>query len=192
MSMTDERTTRELMEQLGDDCARCHAMLIECIDAGEVDEDGNISADYEFYARQLIRAVFAYIEAVTFSVKAWSAGRCMELGIEITPQERYFATDTDYDLDDKGEIVETAAKIPLARNIRFAIAMNRKAHGVSDPFDASVEWWSSLREAIRVRDRLTHPKMPGDLDVSGDDIMKALKARTGFEAEVLRPGKADP
>jgi len=159
--MSDERTTRELMEQLGDDCARCHATLVECIDAGEVDDDGGVRADYEFHARQLSRAVFAYIEAVTFSVKAWSAGRCMELGIDITPQERYFATDTEYDLNDRGEIVETTAKIPLARNIRFALAMNRKARGVADAFDASVEWWSCLKEAIHIRDRLTHPKMPG-------------------------------
>jgi len=161
-------------------------MLIECIDAGEVDDDGGVHADHEFFSRQLIRAVFAYIEAVTFSVKAWSAGRCMELGIDITPQERYYATDTEYELNDKGELVEVAAKISLARNIRFALAMNRKAHGLAEPFDASVEWWSYLREAIRIRDRLTHPKMPEDLDVSGDDIVKVLKARAGLEAEILR------
>ena len=189
--MDDERTTRELMEQLGEDCNRCHAMLVECIDAGEAAEDGGTYAEYEFFARQLIRAVFAYIEATTFSVKAWSAGRCIELDLEITPQERYFATDTEYELNHQGEVVETIAKISLARNIRFAIALNRRAHGVTEPFDASVEWWSRLREAIRVRDRLTHPKLPGDLDVSGDDIVKVLRARDGFEEEILRVGRAN-
>ena len=187
--MDDERSTQELMEELGRDCQRCHAELMAAIDAGHVDSDGNVDADYEFHARQLIRAVFAYIEAVTFSVKAWSAWRCMEEGIDITPQERYFATDTEYEVDDRGEVVEAVAKISLARNIRFAVALNRRAHGVSEPFDASVEWWSCLKEAIRVRDRLTHPKMPQDLDVSGDDIVKVLKARDGFQAEVLRFGR---
>jgi hypothetical protein len=189
--MNDERTSRELMEQLGDDCDLCHAMLVECIGAGEAAEDGGIYAEYEFYARQLIRAVFAYIEATTFSVKAWSAGRCMELEIEISPQERYFAIDTEYDLNDRGEVVETIAKISLAKNVRFAIAMNRRAHGVAEPFDASVEWWSCLREAIRIRDRLTHPKLPGDLDVSGEDIVKVLRARKGFEEELLKVGRAN-
>ena len=183
--MTDERTTQELMEELGDDCSRCHTMLAECLRSGERDEDGGVKADYEFYARLLVRAVFAYIEAVTFSVKASSAGRCMELDIDITPQERYFATDTDYELNDKGEIVKTSAKIPLAHDIRFAIAMNRKANGIPDPFDASVEWWSCLRKAIKIRDRLIHPKMPGDLNVTGEDIVKVLKARDGFIAEIL-------
>jgi hypothetical protein len=188
--MDDERTTRELMELLGQDCDRCHAELVASIDAGEVDADGNVDADHEFHARQLVRAVFAYIEATTFSVKAWSAWRCMGEDIEITPQERYFATDTEYELNDRGEIVEAVAKLSLSRNIRFALALNRKAHKVPEPFDASVEWWSCLKEAIRIRDRLTHPKLPGDLDVSGEDIVKVLRAKKGFEDEVLR--FADP
>ena len=182
--MENERTTRELMEVLGQDCDRCHAALVASIDDGEIDEQGNVDADYEFHARQLIRAVFSYIEATTFSIKASSAHRCMEEGIEISPEERYFSIDTEYDLNDRGEVVELVAKISLAKNIRFAIALNRRAHKVSAPFDASVEWWSCLKEAIRIRDRLTHPKMPDDLDVSGDDIVKVLKAKKGFEEEV--------
>lgn len=186
--MDAERTTRELMEELGQDVERCHAELIACIDAGKVTPDGTVEANYEFHARQLIRAVFAYIEATTFSVKASSAGRCMEMNLPITPEERYFATDTEYELSDKGEIVEGTAKIPLARNIRFAIALNRRAHKIVTPFDASVEWWSCMREAIRIRDRLTLPKWPQDLDVSGDDIVKVLKARQGFEEEIAGSG----
>jgi hypothetical protein len=115
----------------------------------------------------------------------------MEEGIEITPQERYFATDTEYELNDRGEVVEVMAKVSLARNLRFALALNRKAHKVPEPFDASVEWWNCLKEAIRVRDRLTHPKMPEDLDVSGNDIVKVLKAKKGFEDEVLRFTKSN-
>jgi hypothetical protein len=128
---------------------------------------------------------------VTFSIKAWSAGFCLEKGIDITPQERYFATDTEYELNDRGEVVETKSRIPLARNIRFALAILRKAHGIEESFDASVEWWGCLKNAIRVRDRLTHPKLPGDLDVSGEDILNALKAKEGFEKEALRFGGSD-
>jgi hypothetical protein len=190
MTEDQERTTREVIDTLSEDCDRCHSELVEAIDAGQEDEDGGVTANYEYHARQLIRAIFAYLEAVTFSVKAWSANHCMENEIPITPQERYFATDTEYEINQKGEIVEAAAKISLSKNIRFAIAMNRKAHGIEVPFDASVEWWSCLKQAIKVRDRLTHPKLPGDLDVSGNDIINALKARSGFEDELLRFGQA--
>lgn len=91
----------------------------------------------------------------------------------------------------EGIVVESTAKISLAKNIRFAIALKRKAHKVLEPFDASVEWWSCLKEAIRIRDRLTHPKMPEDLDVTGDDIVKVLKAKKGFEDEASRFIAAD-
>src|SRR3989338_10915097 len=121
--MDEERTTQEVIELLGQDCERCHTELLASIDAGEIDADGNVDADYEFHARQLVRAFFAYIEALTFSVKASSAWRCMEEEIDITPQERYFATDMEYEINDRGDVVETTAKISLARNIRFALAL---------------------------------------------------------------------
>jgi hypothetical protein len=106
-------------------------------------------------------------------------------GYRHPPQVRYFATDTEYDINERGEVVETTAKVSLAKNIRFALALNRKAHKVEETFDPSVEWWSCMREAIKIRDRLTHPKWPGDLDVSGDEIIKVLKAMRGFERELL-------
>lgn len=83
--MDDERTTQEVIHLLGEDVERCHGALLAAIDAGERDADGNVDADYEFHAHQLIRTVFAYIEATTFSVKASSAWKCMEEDIDIPP-----------------------------------------------------------------------------------------------------------
>ena len=179
-----ERSTQEIIEILGNDIDRCHSELVTVIDAGEKNSDGTITADYGYTARQLIRATFAYIEAVTFSVKAWSANHCMENNIEITPEERYFSIDTAFEINSKGEIYESKAKIPLASNIRFAIELKKKAKSDPIPFDASIEWWSCLKKSIKVRDRLTHPKMPEDVDVSGEDITNVLRARAGFESEI--------
>lgn len=183
--MENERTTEEVIRVLSDDCERCFNELSEVINAGTKDEQGEIDADYEYKARQFIRAVFAYIEATTFSVKATSALKCMENGIEISPEERYFATDTEYELNDRGEVVATVAKISLAKNIRFALNLNRRARGAEKPFDASVEWWNCLRAAIKIRDRLMHPKWPEDLDISGEEILKVVKAMRGFEEELV-------
>lgn len=70
IEVDNERTTQEVINTLGNDCDRCHDALIASIDNGKVDEHGNADAEYEFHARQLIRAIFAYIEAVTFSMRA--------------------------------------------------------------------------------------------------------------------------
>lgn len=187
--MDEERSTRELIEILSDDCLKCHALFIASKDKASALKDTH-SEESSFHARQFIRAVFAYVEALTFSVKAWCAYECMKNRIAITPAERYFATDTEYEISEKGEIVQTVAKISLARNVRFAIAMNRKTHGVSEPFNASTAWWSDFRAAIKIRDRLTHPKMPDDLDLSIAEINKVLDAKRGFEKELHDVGRS--
>ena len=176
-----ERTTSELIEVLGNDVSRCHLELIGSIDAGQVDENGDVDADYEYHSRQLIRAIFAFIEAVTFSVKVWAAHHCMKHNRDISDGERFFSVDIEHSLTNTGVVKERAAHIRLADNIRFAFALQEKALRIENPFDPSCEWWSCLQSSIKVRDRLTHPKLPGDIDVSGSEIVMALKAYEGFK-----------
>jgi len=177
----EERTTQELIETLEDDVRRCHDGLLQSIDDGKVDNEGCVDADYEFHARQLIRSILAYIEGVTFSVKVSAVAKCLDRGIEISDQERYMAVEVDCDLNDKGEIIERPAKIRLPGNIRFAFSLLERSERLDPEFDPSQEWWSALRDTIRIRNRLMHPQLPGDLDVSGDEIVRGLKAKQGFD-----------
>lgn len=181
----DERTTSELITTLGDDIYRIHGELIDAIDAGNADSNGDIEADYEYHGRQLIRAIFAFIEAVTFSVKVNAAGYCLNNNLDISDAERFFAVDVEYVLTDKGEVIERPAHIRLTDNIRFAFALQEKAHKITKRFDPSVEWWSHLKSSIKVRDRLTHPKLPEDIDISGAEIVAALKAYEGFKQQLM-------
>jgi hypothetical protein len=178
--MREQDSTASLILTLGEDVRRCHAALLGEIDQGDVDEKGNVAFD-DFHARQLIRALFAYIEGITFSVKIKAATKCLDDNVEISPPERYLAGEVGYDLNEKGEIVERPAHLRLAPNIRFAFSLFERAHNLPPQFDASAEWWSCLQASIRVRDRLTHPKLPRDLEVSGEEIVKALRAQTGFD-----------
>lgn len=181
-----ERTTEHLIETLGNDIERCHAALVDSIDDGEIDADGSVSADYEYHARHLIRTVIAYIEAVTFSVKVYSVQKCMDSGIDVTDHERYLTVEVEGKLNEKGEIYERPTKIRLAQNVRFAFRLLEKANGQPTKFDPSEKWWSCFKETIRVRDRLAHPRMPADIDVSGAEIISALEAKNGF-SRILMP-----
>ncbi len=75
----EERTTAELIMTLGDDVDRCHGYLGAVLEAVQEHPTEKAYDDFQFYARQLIRAVFAYIEAVTFSVKLKAAIYCQKL-----------------------------------------------------------------------------------------------------------------
>ncbi len=68
---------------LGEDVNRCHRELIGALDAGKVDKQGNVTADYEYHARQLIRAFFAFVEGITFSVKIRAVADCLDRGIDL-------------------------------------------------------------------------------------------------------------
>lgn len=176
-----DRTTQELIEKLGDDVDRAHAGLVRDIDDGEVHADGGVVADYEYHARQLIRAILAYVEGVTFSVKVSAVTRCLDSGIQVSDHERYLAVEIDSELTDRGEVVERPAKLRLVSNVRFAFRLLERASRGSFHFDPSSSWWASLRSTINVRDRLTHPRLPEDIDVSGEEIVVALRAKAGFD-----------
>jgi hypothetical protein len=170
---------------LAADYERCHTEVLHFLDAFKRKPTRKLRKEYEFHARQYIRAVFAYIEALTYSVKAKSAWRCMRYKIPLSSAEQFLSIDMSYEVNDKGVVVETPARISLAKNIRFAIALSRRADGVEKEFNASAAWWSSMKNAIRVRDRLTHPKLPGDLDIGEIEVAHAARAVQGLLDEVI-------
>ncbi|MEN1943215.1 hypothetical protein WCE55_05045 [Luteimonas sp. MJ293] len=177
----DERTTGELLLALDSDYRRCYAGILDRINEGEHLEDGTISADHEFDARQLIRAAFAYIEGATFVLKIEASFNSEENGIELLPQQNHFIFESGFELSDKGVVLEKAAKIPLSKNVRFAFNVFAQANGISFTFDPSVEWWSLFKDSTRVRDRLTHPRMPQDLDVTPREVIAMINAKDGFD-----------
>lgn len=182
----EERTTAELIETLGDDVDRCFRGMDGSFKRGKKNPDGTINAKYEYHARQLIRAIFAFIEAVTFSMKLHAADQYITSGGELTDAERLFVLETEYYLKENGETGERPARIRLTDNIRFAFALQEKSLDLKEKFNANVDWWASLRLSIRVRDRLTHPKWPEHVDVAPDEVITALKAFNGFKEQAMR------
>jgi hypothetical protein len=180
----DDRTTGDLLIALGSDFERCYEHLLKRLDEGERFPDGTVSADDQFEARQLVRAAFAYIEGAVHVLKVDSSLRADENSVVLLPQEQHFIFECDFDLNEKGEVVEKPAKIPLAKNIRFAFSIFAKAAKSDYVFDANAKWWSQLKEAIRIRDRLMHPRWSSDLDVSPRELIAVIDAKHGLD-EVL-------
>ncbi|QLK46775.1 hypothetical protein DR996_17095 [Vibrio owensii] len=178
----NERSTGELILTLNEDFERCYTNVLKDLDEGEKQEDGSTIADHEFNARQLVRAGFAYIEGVSFSLKVAAIDDAIENGIELSQAEIDFAFEVSHQLNDKGNIVEVSAHINLTRNIKFAFTLYSKAHRLDKSFDAGLTWWSDLRKAIKVRDRLMHPRSPEDLDIEPSEVITVVSAVRGFES----------
>jgi hypothetical protein len=128
--------------------------------------------------RLLVRVIFAMIEAMTHVMKLIALAappdpKCPT----ISEAERAFAVERDYRLMPSGDVEQRAAKIPLETNIRFAFKLLAKAGNAPTVLDVSGPEWQSLQRAIRVRDRITHPRSISDLTISDAELSDVV---TGF------------
>jgi hypothetical protein len=96
-------------------------------------------------------------------------------GANFSSSEILLMLDQSVSLDDNGEIKLRKAKLRLETNLQFAFRMYAKAFQVeySLPKDAG---WQAFKAATRIRDRLTHPKIPVDIDVSDNDLSTVFNA----------------
>lgn len=94
-----------------------------------------------------------------------------------------------YDLRDNGKVSVRRKHWPIESRVRFAFAKFEAALESDSALDVSGEGWSSFREAVEVRNRLTHPTYVADLTVSHQEVALVEKAHEWFKGsfqEVLR------
>jgi hypothetical protein len=173
-SVTDERTTAYVIETLENDVSKALARLTK----GQTIKDFNQLDEADL--RDCTRTIFAYIEGVTFSVKMWVVTRLFELDA-VTEEERLAASEMSFELRD-GAVVDKPMKVSLAENIKFTFKlMDRLFSNKTPTIDTGKQWWSDFKKAVRIRDRLMHPKMPASLDVTAVDFALAVKVWHGFK-----------
>jgi len=121
--------------------------------------------------RVFVRSAFATIEAEVYVMKqmavSWHPG--LKWRPTISEAERAFAQEHEYRLTDSGDVETRRAKISLEANLRFAFKLLAKAGSVPSELDVSGSEWQSFRRAIKIRDRITHPKSVSDLNISDED-----------------------
>lgn len=95
----------------------------------------------------------------------------MVAGAGFSQQEILLLVEFTSDLNEHGEIVtRRGAKITLTKNIQFAFRSLSKAYGITFKLDKGGQGWQQFLRAVKVRDRLTHPKVLEQLTVSDDDM----------------------
>jgi hypothetical protein len=152
------------------------ATLLAEVDAIQVTR---IRADSVFLRRILVRSTFAYVEGTLWVVKQLVA----QLG-KVTAAERAFLEEREYRLDDRGVLREDSLKISLWNNVAFTMRCGLNAFGAAhiDP-KAPQEGYQAFREAVKLRDRLTHPKCAATLDVTKDDVEMVTKGAQWFDGK---------
>lgn len=164
-------TNDEDIEDLGKLYAELRAEIDFFVakDRGYIDPTALFSVE----RRLFVRSVFAFIEAAVYRIKSgalfWDTSKLL-------PQEIALINEEDYELDDSGAVKTRKARLRFFGNFRFAFAVAAKAAGVTYQLDVGGDGWRALRDALKVRDRLMHPKRSADLVVTDAEVRGTLEA----------------
>lgn len=177
----EDLTTLDLLLTLEDDYNKCYKALLSTMDDCKKNNGEVTTADTNFNARMLVHSAFAYIEGAMSYLKF----ECLFAGEDDggespNPIEAAYIMDIEYRLADNGTIKERAARIPLKTNVSFAFSTYERLHHIPSIFDSSSEWFSAFGNAIKVRDRITHPKNPLDLEIMPEEVITTIKAVDGM------------
>lgn len=142
-------------------------------------------SDSQFARRTYCRTVFSLMEGVLFALRYWelqtiefSAGTMLRFAR--TDAERTLLREIEYNLEDNGTLKERPRFQQFLPYLRFTLNTCRAWKVV----DYSGSGWHAMRRAQEVRNRITHPKRPEELDISDEDLEQTRLAARWFNDAV--------
>lgn len=124
----------------------------------------------QFWRRAYARALFAYIEGLTY-LKKLQAYYAHKTGkAEYTKAELAVILEETYELNSKGEATERTTFNNIDKNIRFAFQVYAQIYGLDFQLDCSDHRWDAFKKAVKIRNRVTHPKRLSDLTITDADM----------------------
>jgi len=123
--------------------------------------------------RSAIRALFASLEAMAWTLKATVVRASVDTPHLIDEIERLAFTDETYVVDPSGKVRLKANFIPLTTSIKMVVrALARGA--ILQPLSLDSLNMQDLDDCLQLRHRLTHPRCAADLDVTPGDVSRTI------------------
>ncbi len=150
-----QEAARQMFETLSEDCK-------EHLDA--IQETGG-----QVQRRAYVRAVFAFIEGLMYCQKMSTLNLGLLLG-QVTLHELVALEDINLEIDSKGEIKTRNTFPKFLNNLKFVFKVYSKSIGSDFQLALGGVGWESLQKAVKIRDRLMHPKNPVELIVTDKEV----------------------
>jgi hypothetical protein len=171
----EDGSPSDVFSTLSGDLDKCFRRLDALFD--DPGENGEYDYD-ESDGRNYVRAAFACIEGMSFSMRVWATSRLLEEG-RMSDQERWSEGESNLEVIED-EVRRSMAELSFEENVSLTFTLLDRINPSGPPFDVSQQWWSSLRKAVELRDRVTHPRAGSDLDISRDELMIMVDAEAGY------------
>lgn len=127
--------------------------------------NGLYLVDHVFWRRIYIRSLFATVEADIFQRKQLAlAGHAVNATFD--ERELTILREVQYNVANNGAISESPRFIPLATNYRLSFQFAGRVINTRFQLDVGGESWREFLQCIEIRNGITHPKNPSDLEIS--------------------------
>jgi hypothetical protein len=137
-----------------------------------------------FSRRTFVRTVFAEIEGLAASAIDWARYYAAEDSFckhMYTTAERIVLLGTSARLDGHGRPeLEPTKRYETKATIRFALSLVGRGANHLPTIDYSGVGWSALQKAFDLRNRLMHPKVAADLELTDADLEAVRIGRSWF------------
>ncbi len=134
-----------------------------------------------FSRRAYIRSAFSFMDGITHMMKdAAVLFDNLNNPRVLMPEEVVLLKDEDAYVKDDGTIGIRSAKIGRKTDFRFAVRCYVKVFGFSFDLDVNTIGWQSFVKAVKIRDKIVHPKSVKDLQPSDDDMVLVVDAMNYF------------
>ena len=131
--------------------------------------------------RIAIRSMFASVEALASAVMSSALRQLPPPATRASHEERhrYFLeacalSDISYEINDSGDLEIRPPRMRFQNRVIFALIMRAKASGITLK-PKQVPGWPDFLVAVKIRNRVTHPKSESDLSLSKSDYAMAVK-----------------
>ncbi|KOR29787.1 hypothetical protein TI05_14735 [Achromatium sp. WMS3] len=139
----------------------------------------------EFIKRTYTHSFFAMVEGVISQLKQIALQANKQTHVFKAYEIEILSEQSSY-LENNGIAKQKNAKLKLMPNILFSLNYTAKALVLDFKVKTNNDGYESMLKAIKIRDRITHPKNKESLIISDQDIVVLGKASAWFRDEAVR------
>lgn len=131
--------------------------------------------------RSYVRSVFSFIEGVLFSLKQ----ECLTFPEELTLEQKLIILERSAKPKENGTASMDSQNIPLMLNIKFTFNLFHKVFETRRKVNFNGQGFDAFAKAIKIRNRITHPKTANDLKISEENFQIVHHAHLWFESNSM-------
>ncbi|HSH38217.1 MAG TPA: hypothetical protein VK993_05475 [Chthoniobacterales bacterium] len=141
--------------------------------------------DSQFARRTYVRAGFAAVEGLVWLVKQACHVGATNMRMELSRADIALLLDETHELDSSGSARSKPKFLRLPENTRYAFKLAESVFGGPLRIDVQRPEWKAYCTVIRVRNRITHPRSPEELNVLDAEIDSTVEGLSWLTLHTL-------